>query len=147
MNADTATGMKRPRVANSSNPLDYRETLAHHDAELRMLGGQVKTLQTEVHSGFASINTTLAALNSKFDRFDAVPKIDFHRTVSTVTTLAVLFSMVCGGIIWITTGQFQITTATVERNEARLGKVEGNIYDIREKLGWIARVDDGGKKR
>ena len=131
---------------------EITSTLAHHDAAIQNLGGRMtgvetglRTLQGEVHAGFAAIttnmNTQISALGSKLDKLDAQPKFDFHRTVGTVTTLAVLFSMVCGGIIWITTSQFQITAATVERTAASLSETRRDVDYLREKLGWTARVN------
>lgn len=90
----------------TKTPENLMQTLAHHDAAISALGGRMtgvetglRTLQGEVHAGFN-------ALGSKLDKIDARPTFDFHKTVSTVVALAVLFSMICGGIIWITTGQF-----------------------------------------
>lgn len=90
----------------AKTPDDLVHTLAQHDAAINTLGGRMsgvetglRTLQGEVHSGFN-------VLGSKLDKLDAAPKFDFHKTVGTVVALAVLFSMICGGIIWITTGQF-----------------------------------------
>lgn len=131
---------------------EITSTLAHHEAAINNLGGRMtgvenglRTLQGEVHTGFAgianSMNTQIGALSSKLDRLDAQPKFDFHRTVGTVTTLAVLFSMVCGGIIWITTSQFQITVATTERTAASLSETRRDVDHLREKLGWAYRVN------
>lgn len=117
-----------------SSGADLRETLAHHDAAIQSLGGRMssletgmRTLQGEVHSGFT-------ALGSKLDRLDAAPRFDFHQTVSTVTTIAVLFSMIVGGIIYITSSQFATTVARVEAHESALA-------NLNEKVGWAGRVE------
>jgi len=126
-------------------PENLANTLAHHDAEIRTLGGRMsgvesglKTLQGEVHRGFGD-------LSSKLDKLDARPTINLHQAVSTVVGLAVLFSMVVGGIIWVTSSQFSgviaeqkgvnaATNARMERHEALLDK-------LAERLGWTARVE------
>ncbi|MBS0243046.1 MAG: hypothetical protein JSS20_12780 [Proteobacteria bacterium] len=126
-------------------------TLAQHDAAITALGGRMsgvetglRTLQGEVHSGFTS-------LASKLDRLDAAPKFDFHKTVSTVTTIAVLFSMIVGGIIWITTSQFSGVVAKQEavneRDQRRLDWQAAEIAKINEKLGWVARVEPKAEAR
>ena len=120
-------------------------TLAHHDAEIRTLGGRMTgvedklgNLQGEVHRGFGD-------LGSKLDRLDARPTIDLHKVVGTIGTLAFLFSLICGGIIWITSSQFSgviaeqkgvntATNARMERHEALLDK-------LAERLGWTARIE------
>lgn len=119
--------------------------LAHHDAAISNLGGRVggleakvQGLQNEVHSGFAT-------LNSKLDKLDARPAFDFHQTVSTVTTIAVLFSMVVGGIIWITTGQFAGALADQKGINSsvaeKLRQHDDAIAKMQERVGWAARVE------
>lgn len=117
------------------------QSIAHHDAAIENLGsrmtgveGGLRVLQGEVHSGFAGINSVMHKMDSKIDRFDARPQFDFHKTVGTVTTLAVLFSMVCGGIIWISSSHFATTIA----------EQRAKIQNLEEKIGWAARVDKGG---
>ena len=122
------------RERKMSSSTDLRETLVHHDAAIQSLGGRMSslergmsTLQGEVHTGFS-------ALGSKLDRLDAAPKFDFHQTVSTVTTMAVLFSMVCAGIIYITGSQFATTQAQVAQHDKSIAK-------INEKIEWTGRVE------
>lgn len=127
---------------------DITQTLAHHDAAISTLGGRMtgvesglRTLQGEVHSGFAQLGVTLNAVNSKIDRFDARPQFDFHRMVGTIVGLAVLFSMIVGAIIWLTTSQFAGVIDKVSKHE--------NIIDrLNDKLQWLGRVEqaDGKKK-
>ena len=129
-------------------PTEISQTLAHHEAAIATLGGRMvgvetglRTLQTEVHSGFASITTTLHSLDGKIDRFDARPQVDIHRTVSTVTTVAVLFSMVVGGIIWVTTSQFAPLVQSVTTQGDRLTRAESELSETKEKIGWASRVE------
>ena len=141
-----ATGTTQSKAQNM--PAEISQTLAHHEAAIATLGGRMtgvetglRTLQTEVHSGFAQLSTTLHSLDSKVDRFDARPVVDVHKTVSTVTTLAVLFSMVVGGIIWVTTSQFAPIVQSVSDHGERLTRAESDLIEAKEKLGWVSRVD------
>lgn len=119
-------------------PNDLIRTLARHDTAIEHLGSQMKTLQGEVHHGFSSINSMLTGLNSKFDRFDAAPRFDFHKTVSTVTKLATLFALVVAGIIWITTGQF---AGTMAKQEALNGVVTDKLNRLSERVDWAPIVE------
>lgn len=124
-------------------------TLAHHDAQITSLGGRmtgiensVRTLHGEVHSGFTAINQQISVLVSKIDKMDAAPKFDFHKTVSTVTTIAVLFSMIVGGIIWITTGQFSGAWSKQDAFNAQITRrVEANEEAMQRIHGWTPAVE------
>lgn len=121
------------------------QTLVKHDAAIEHLGGQMRTLQGEVHSGFQSINHTLVGLNSKFDRFDATPKFDFHKTVKTVVSLATLFALIVAGMIYIINAQNAADQAKQQvLNEAlkdKAAKIEGIIDRLGERLDWAATVE------
>lgn len=113
---------------------DLIQTIAHHDAAIGQLGGRMtgvesglRTLQGEVHAGFIS-------LGSKLDKLDAVPKFDFHQTVKTVSSLVFLFASIVAGIIWVSTQQFALT-------RERVNVMEGDISQLKERVGWTARVD------
>jgi hypothetical protein len=117
-----------------NKPSDLLTTLAHHDAAISTLGGRMSgverslsTLQGEVHTGFVG-------LGSKLDKIDARPTFNFGDTVRTVLSLAVLFSMVVGGIIWVTTAQQTGLVAKVEKHEAAMERLS-------ERIGWVARVE------
>lgn len=127
------------------------QSIAHHDAAIEGLGtrmagveGTIRTLQGEVNSGFHGVNATLAQLTSKMNRFDARPSFDFHKTVSTVTTLAVLFSMVVGGIIYVTSAQtaknFAEQKLLGDRREERIDKLEDTLENIAPRLSWGGTV-------
>lgn len=138
-----STTSGRPR-----EPGDLMQTLAHHDAAINSLGGRMsgvetglRTLQGEVHHGFAAItqtvNTQLGAVSSKLDKLDAAPKFDVHRTVGTVVALAVLFSMICGGIIWITTNQFSGVIAEQRSFNGLVGqRLDKHEIQIEKLNGW-----------
>lgn len=139
---------------------EWAATLAHHDAAIgnlshRMTGVEtgMRTLQGEVHSGFSALKTELSALNGGLSKLDAQPKINLHQAVSTVLALAVLFSMVVGGIIWVTTSQFAGVIAEqkafnsaisnrAEKIDARVDKNETSIDKIRETIGhWLTTIE------
>lgn len=129
----------------SSHPDDLVQTLAHHDAAINTLGGRMTgvergmaTLQTEVHSGFNALNTTLNGFNSKIEQIGSRPQLDIHRMVSTVTTLAVLFSMVVAGIIWITTSQF---AGMVAEQKGFNAVTSGQLDDLKTRVDWFSRTE------
>lgn len=133
----------RPDTASGSNGL--MQTLAHHDAQITTLGGRMsgvetglRTLQGEVHAGFAG-------LVSKLDRLDARPTFDFHKYVGTVLALAVLFSMVVGGIIWVTRTQFDGVIAEQKAISsaltAKTDRTEAVIEKLAERIGWVPKVE------
>lgn len=136
------------KVAKS--PDDLSAVLAHHDAAINSLGGRMssvetglKTLQGEVHHGFAG-------LNSKLDRLDARPTFNFHQTIKTVLNLAVLFSLVVGGIVWVTTNQFSGVVAQQKfTNDALISKLDRHdtvlqsLMEQISRLGWGASVKEG----
>jgi hypothetical protein len=134
--------------AMAGNP-DITAQLATHDAAIGALGGRIhgvetglRTLQGEVHNGFSGLNNTLLGLNSKIDQFGARPQFDFHKTVGTVVALAVLFTMICGGIIYITTSQ---TSAVVAEQKVFNGVVakalEKHDQQIETINGWRTTME------
>lgn len=133
----------------SGTPSNLIETLARHDTAISGLSGRMtgveqglKTLQGEVHTGFAAVTQnvnhqmgtvqhTMAALASKLDRIDAAPKFDFHRVVGTVVSLGALFAMICGGIIYIATAQ---TAAVVAEQKSFNGQVAKTLERHDDKI-------------
>jgi hypothetical protein len=120
---------------------DLFTTLAHHDAAISTLGGRmtgvessVRTLQGEVHSGFAG-------LGSKLDKLDARPTFNFPELVRTVLSLIVIFSMVVGGIIWVTTAQFAGVVAEQKSLNANMAARIEKHETVLERIGWAAKVE------
>jgi hypothetical protein len=120
---------------------DLFTTLAHHDAAISTLGGRmtgvessVRTLQGEVHSGFAG-------LGSKLDKLDARPTFNFPELVRTVLSLIVIFSMVVGGIIWVTTAQFAGVVAEQRSLNANIAARVEKHETVLERIGWAAKVE------
>lgn len=114
----------------AAQPDSMMQMLAHHDAAIGGLSSRIG----HVEKTLVDHGTVLHRIENAVTKQDAKPTFDFHRTVGTVTTLAVLFSMVCGGIIWITTSQFASMATKVDRHDAVLERMA-------EKLGWTARVE------
>lgn len=124
-------------------------TLAHHDAAIGNLSGRLtgvetglKTLQGEVHSGFAGINKTLAATNSKLDKLDAQPRFEITKVLGTVKDFAVLIGACVAAIIWIVTGQFGAVIAKqdqwAQQVERRLTDQQKTIDKMTETVRWHA---------
>lgn len=137
---------------------EVASTFAHHEAAISNLGGRMtgvetglRTLQGEVHTGFAGISTNMNAqiggLASKLDKLDSQPKFDFHKTVSTIVAIAVLFSMICGGIIYITNGQNAALIAEQKAFNSNIGKlVEKHDAEIEALQSWTSTVIVGARK-
>lgn len=137
---------------------EVTSTLAHHEAAITNLGGRMsgvenglRTLQGEVHAGFAgianSMNTQISALGSKLDKLDAQPKFDFHKMVGTIVSLAGLFALICGGIIYITNSQNAALVAEQKAFNSNVGRIvekhEGEIDSLKS---WSATVIVGARK-
>jgi hypothetical protein len=154
--------MSTTKIGGAMADGELAKTIAHHDAAISHLGGrltgvegELKTLKTEVHTGFATVqhqmSTQIGALGSKLDKFEGRPTFNFHESVRTVLSLAALFGMVVTGIIWVSTNQFAVfvseqktvnatTAAKVEKHEALMER-------IAERIGWTAQVQQAGGKR
>lgn len=125
-------------------PPDITAQLAHHDAAITALGGRMtgvetnlRTLQGEVHHGFAGIQQNMSSqignLASKLDKLDAAPKFDFSKTVSTVVGVAILFSMTCGGIIYIVRSQSEAVLAEQKAINSEQRSFNGTVSKILDK--------------
>lgn len=143
------------RMAGAAND-PFREglvqTLAQHDAAIVGLSGRMtgvenglKGLQGEVHAGFNGVQNSLATsignLSSKFDRLDAAPKLDIHKIIGSVVAIAILFSMICGGIVWIAGGQFAASFAKQDAFNTSIAKTVDRHDSKLEQLGeWMTTV-------
>ena len=155
--------MAPPRIP-PQGPEEWATTIAHHDAAIGSLSHRItgvetglRTLQGEVHSGFTGLNVQYANMNNGLSalasKLDAQPKINLHQSVSTVLALSVLFSMVVGGIIWVTTNQFAGVVAEqrafnaaiagrADKIDTRIDKNETSIDKIRETIGhWMTTTE------
>lgn len=71
----------------------------------------------------------------------ARPTFNPHQTISTVLALAILFSMVCGGIIYIVNGQNATAAAEQKHLTGRVDKHDQIIERLTAVAGWAARVE------
>ncbi len=129
----------------ASQPDDLLQTLANHDAAINTLGGRMSGVETSVHKLQGEVHSGFAALGSKLDKMDAQqdaqPKYEFHKVIQSVRDLAILFSMVVGGIIWITTGQFSGIIAKQDSLNGvvveRLKMNQSDIDKLAERTQWL----------
>lgn len=136
-------------LANDPFRHSLAATLAKHDTAIDALTGRmagveqgVKTLQGEVHHGFTAIERSLqasnAALSSKLDRVEATPKLDVHKFIASTAAIMVMFSMLVGGIIWVTQSQFAGFVAKQDaindRDKTRLDWQGNEIATIKDKI-------------
>lgn len=144
-----------PTRSGDSSP-DGRlvKQLAHHDAAISGLSSRIGHVEQTLGSHGSILKdhgSLLQEIKIAVTTNAAKPVFNFHQTVSTVTTLAVLFSMVCGGIIWITTGQFAATLAKQEaineRDTRRLDLQSAEINKLQDKLGWVARIEPASPRK
>jgi hypothetical protein len=120
---------------------DLFTTLAHHDAAISTLGGRmtgvessVRTLQGEVHAGFSG-------LGGKLDKLDARPALNFPELVRTVLSIILIFSMIVGGIIWVTTAQFAGVLAEQKILNTNIASRIEKHETVLERIGWAAKVE------
>jgi len=165
--SDRATNMRSATTARMAGAADdpFRQdlvtTLAHHDAAINGLSGRMtgveaglNKLQDDVHNGFNGMQQTMTAavgaLSSKFDRIEARPSLDVHKVIGSVVSVAVLFSMVCAGIIWITTSQFSgfiakqdaINEREKSRNEWQTGEINKSSDRLHRVEGEVSRIGE-----
>jgi hypothetical protein len=137
-----------------AEPRNVDQTVAYLEAGYedfgRRLSGLEKgfsILQGEVHSGFAAITSKIDQLRA---HSDAQPKFDLGKIIQGVRDAAILFSMIVGGIIWITTGQF---SGTVEQQKAlnativeKLKEDRAAIDALRERTQWLPSTPSVAKR-
>ena len=134
-----------------TKPNELLQTLAHHDAAIATLGGRMSgvegglnSLQKEMHTGFTAVASSIAQLGSQIDKADARPRIDYHKTISSIVAIAVLFSMVVGGIIWITSSQFGVVIA---EQKGFNSAIKARVDTVEHAIGqWRTRTVEVGRK-
>lgn len=114
--------------------VDFRATLEHHDKELTNLSGRVSSLEVKLDAGFASVKDAIAQQKQS--------AVSLKDAVSVVLSLAVLFSMVVGGIIWVTTNQFAGMVAEQKsmnmETKSRIERHDAMLEKLTERVGWFA---------
>jgi hypothetical protein len=94
----------------------------------------VRTLQGEVHAGFSG-------LGGKLDKLDARPALNFPELVRTVLSIILIFSMIVGGIIWVTTAQFAGVLAEQKILNTNIASRIEKHETVLERIGWAAKVE------
>ncbi len=121
---------KGTKGAMSSNPNNHdglMATLAHHDAAIVNLSSRVTSVEASIKSLADTVAHGFSTLTSQVDKIGFRPTFDFHKSVQIVMHIAILFSMVVGGIIWVTTGQFAA-------HFARQDSINTSVHDRLDKL-------------
>ena len=119
-------------------PRELLTTLVKHDAAIKGLSGdmaglksEVKALDSSVAKGFATLGQELGKLTTA----NALrPAFDFHKWVATILTLAILFSMVVAGIIYVANAQF---SGAIAKQEATNEKFSEKLDQLGERVGWL----------
>lgn len=114
--------------------------LAHHDAEIRTLGGRmtgvessIRTLNTEVNTGFAALHNTLNALDNKVSRFDSRPQFEFSKVLSLVRDVAFMIGAAVATILYVANGQYG---AVIARQEGFNALLQQRIEAVERSKRW-----------
>lgn len=128
-----------------SEPNTLMHTLAQHDAAINGLSSRIGHVEKTLGDHGNILHTIEKAVTRQDGKIDGRPIFNFHQAVGTVLALAVLFSMVVGGIIWVTTSQFAGVLAKQESINANLneraGKHEAVIEKLAERVGWVSKTE------
>jgi hypothetical protein len=136
-------------AGRAERPDDLLKTLATHDAAIATLGGRLSGVETSMHKLQGEVHTGFAALGSKLDRIDSRPTFNPHEMVRTVLSVAVLFTMVVSGIVWVTTGQFGGIVAEQRAYNAgvteKLKEHSEVLRALGDRIQWVSRVEPARK--
>lgn len=128
-----------------AEPDALMSTLAQHDAAINGLSSRIGHVEKTLGDHGTILHTIEKAVTRQDGKLDGRPIFNFHQAVGTVLALAVLFSMVVGGIIWVTTTQFAGVLAKQEAiNSAlndRTSKHETVIEKLADRVGWVAKTE------
>jgi len=137
-----SSGVKRASGNPQQSYASLVASIAHHDAAIDGLTGRMagvenglERLQHDVNDGFRStqhsVGKAISELSSRFDKMDAAPKFDFHKSVQTLLALSVLLSLVCAGIIYISSNQF---SGSIAEQRAVNDSVKGQLANHDERF-------------
>jgi len=116
--------------------------LAHHDTLIHGLSSRIG----HVEKTLSDHGTVLQEIRVAVTRSDAQPRFDIHRAVTTVVSLAVLFGMVCAGIIYISTKEFSGLVAEQKSfNQAIVRRIDRHETQIDQINIWRTTVVRNGK--
>lgn len=110
----------------SAPPSNLHQTLAHHDAAIGALTTRVGHVEQKLDGHDRKLDQIIHAVT----KADATPKFNFHQTVSTIVALAILFSMVCGGIIYIVRAQSEAVLAEQKAINSEQKAFNGTVGKI-----------------
>lgn len=120
-------------------------TLIKHDAAINGMSSRIGHVEKTLGDHGAILITIEKAVTKQDHRIESRPVFDFHKYVGTVLSLAVLFSMVVAGIIYVAQAQFGVVVAEQKALNATLtektAKQEALIEKLAEKVGWVPRVE------
>jgi len=119
-------------------PRELLTTLVQHDAAIKGLSGDMAGLKSEVKALDSSVSRGFANLGQELGKLTTAnalrPAFDFHKWVATILTLAILFSMVVAGIIYVANAQFSGVMAKQDATNDRLAE---KLDQLGERVGWI----------
>lgn len=133
---------------NTTDVQSIRTTLDHHDRAIANLGVRMGNVETRLGEIGVKLEAGFDRLTQQMTQ-QRQSAVSLKDAVSVVLSLAVLFSMVVGGIIWVTTSQFSGMIAKQEstnaETKARLEKHDAALERLTEFVRWrpeTRRTDD-----
>lgn len=116
--------------------------LAHHDTLIHGLSSRIG----HVEKTLSDHGTILQDIRVAVTRTDAQPRLDFHKLVTSIVSLAALFGMVCAGIIYIATKEFGGLIAEQKGfNQAVVRRIDRHEHQIDQINIWRTTVFRSGK--
>jgi hypothetical protein len=116
--------------------------LAHHDTLIHGLSSRIGHVEKTLSDHGAILQDIRVAVT----RSDAQPRLDIHKAVTTIVSLAVLFGMVCAGIIYISTKEFSGLVAEQKSfNQAIVRRIDRHETQIDQINIWRTTVVRSGK--
>lgn len=148
----TMPGGTGRKMAATGTDADLRAVLLQHDSHINNLNGRIGHVEKTLE-GHGNV---LQVIKEAVTRQDARPTFNFHQSVSTVLSLALLLSMVVGGIIWVTQSQFAgivaeqkgVNTAVskiLEKHDERLDAHGARITQVESAIGRWSTLTVHGK--
>lgn len=127
------------KVSSEKHPTDLLQTLANHDADIKLLGGQLNTLQTEfrqlsgeVHTGFSAVSAGMQEVKGMMAQINVRPTLDIQKMAATTLIVLTLLGMCITTIVWVNTLQSAALLAEVKGNQALINwRLEQSEKDLR----------------
>lgn len=116
--------------------------LAHHDTLINGLASRIG----HVEKTLSDHGSILQDIRVAVTRTDAQPRLDVHRAVTTVVSLAALFGMICAGIIYISTKEFSgLISEQKSFNQAIVRRIDRHEQQIDQINIWRTTVVKNGR--